>query len=276
MVVWPVSDMMRDALAGRRIALTGLAGRDAALAAAIAAHGGVPLECPLVAVEPAAPGAPLDQAVDELGRYDWILFTSATAVTVFADRLATRVGTNDGMSLPRIAAVGPATARAAADQLRAPDFTAGTHTSRAMARALAAAGVVGRLLFPAADIASPDLTEALRSAGAEVHQVTAYRTGPGSGAPALVSAIAAREADAVLLSSPSAARFLADALGQADLAITDDRVPPVVCIGPSTLAVARTLGFSIGAVAADHTRDGLLHAVTAWFAHSPEGHHETV
>lgn len=257
-------------LAGCRIALTGAAGRDAGLAAAIAAAGGVAREYPLIAFEPPPTGGILDLALAELDRYDWMLLTSATAAAFVADRLAALGITR---SLPRIAVIGPATARAVEARLKRPDVVASTHTARAMAEELAAAGVSGRLLFPAADIASSDLAEGLREAGAEVETVTAYRTGPGGGAAALAAALDAGEVDVVLLASPSAARGLAAAIASQRPGFGADRLPAVVCIGPSTADEARAIGFDVAAVAADHTREGLLHALIAWFEHHSGSSH---
>lgn len=259
-------------LAGCRVALTGAAGRDAGLADAITAVGGVAREYPLIAFEPPPADGPLDRALAELGRYDWMLFTSATAPAFVAERLAAVGGAR---ALPRIAAIGPSTARAVEARLGTPEVVASTHTARAMADELVAAGVGGRLLFPAADIASSDLADGLRAAGADVHTVTAYRTGAGGGGAALAAALDDGEVDVVLLASPSAARGLADAMASRRRSGAG-RPPAILCIGPSTAAEARAIGFVVAAVAPDHTRDGLLRALIGWFEHHPGSSHASV
>lgn len=260
-------------LAGRRVALTGAAGRDIGLADAIAALGGVAREFPLIAFAPAPPDGPLDRALAQLNRYDWILFTSATAPSFVADRLPP---TERARALPKIAAVGPATARAVEAVLATPAFVAATHTATAMADELVTAGIRGRLLLPAADIASPDLADRLRAAGATVETVTAYRTGAGDGGPALAAAIDDGEVDAVLLASPSAARGLADAITSRHGRPLAERMPAVLCIGPSTSGAARAIGFAVADVAHDHTREGLLHALIGWFEGHPGSRHASV
>lgn len=260
-------------LAGRRVALTGAAGRDAGLADAVAAVGGVAREFPLIAFAPAPPDGPLDRALARLGRYDWILFTSATAPAFVADRLPPA---ERAPALPKIAVVGPATARAVEAALTTPDFVAVTHTAAAMAGELVAAGIRGRVLLPAADIASSDLADLLHAAGAEVETVTAYRTGAGDGGPALATAIDGGEVDAVLLASPSAARGLADALTSRHGGPLADRMPAILCIGPSTASAARAIGFVVAAVAHDHTREGLLHALIGWFERHPGSSHASI
>jgi uroporphyrinogen-III synthase len=53
-------------------------------------------------------------------------------------------------------------------------------------------------------------------------------------------------------------------------------MPAIVCIGPSTAAAARTIGLDVAAVAADHTREGLLHALIGWLEHHPGSSHASV
>ena len=253
---------------GWRIALTGAAGRNRGLAAAIAAEGGIPLVHPLIGYEPVPASSEIDIALGRLARYDWVVFTSATAAECFA-QLHRR---ETGAALPPLAAVGPATARAARETLAAPALVSTAQTGQGLAAELLAAGAAGRVLLPAADIASPGLAQELRAAGVAVDQVTVYRTVPGPGAAELADAIAAGAVDVILLASPSAARALAGALARR-MTGGVDRVTPVVCIGPSTGDEAARLGLAVGAVAARHDRPGLLHALLDWIECHPEFRH---
>jgi uroporphyrinogen-III synthase len=152
-----------------------------------------------------------------------------------------------------IAAVGPATAEAAA--------RAGLRVDRVPERALGAglAAELGdlrgqRVLYPKADLAPPELAAALRAAGAQVDEVVAYDNAEPPGAGAAIRAV--WPVDVVCLLSGSAARRLAA------------HAPPpwptgvlVAAIGPSTAAVAVEVGLPVHAVADPHTVGGLLVAV---------------
>ena len=254
-------------LEGWRIALTGAAGRDEEIASAIEEAGGRALRFPLIAFEPAGIDGALGSALAQLESHDWIVLTSATAATLLGAILGSRRA-----GVPPIAVVGPATARAAAAHLAAPAFVASRHTARDLAAELITAGVTGRVLIPAADIAGPELADALRRSGVQVQQVVAYRTLSGPGGPALAEAVMQGSVDVVLLASPSAVRSLL-AARQAPGAASS---VPVVCIGPSTAGAARSAGLDVVAVAVAHDRRGLLAALSEWARLHPEGRHESI
>lgn len=253
---------------GWRVALTGAAERNQETAAAIVAQGGIVLVHRLIECEPVPASSESHAVLGRLARYDWVVFTSVTAVEYFG-RLLRRTA---GAPLPRLAAVGPATARALREKLGAPALVSMTQTGQGLAAELLAFGVAGQVLLPAADIASPRLAQGLRAAGARVDVLTVYRTVAGPGAAELAAAIEAGAVDVILLASPSAARALANAIA-GRLAGVAEPVPPVVCIGPSTGEEARRLGLHVGAVAARHDRPGLLHALLDWIELHPECRH---
>ena len=77
------------------------------LAAGLASLGAVPHEAPLIELRPPSDPRPLDAALGGLGRYDWMVFTSANAVEAVSARMAALA-----VTLPPalgLASVGPAT-----------------------------------------------------------------------------------------------------------------------------------------------------------------------
>jgi uroporphyrinogen-III synthase len=240
------------------------------MAAALASQGAHPFSFPLIAHEPVVLGPETEQALRALGSYDCLVFTSATAVDCFA---ALQRQCRAGIPLPPIAAVGPATARAVAKELVEPALVSSIRTGGGLAAELVSAGMLGRILLPAADVADPSLATELRKAGATVQLLTVYRTVPGPAAAALAAAIGAGGIDVVLLASPSAARALARGL-EADPGQPD--APPVVCIGPTTAREAVRLGLEVVAVAAEPSRQELLTALWEWTLRNPERRHAAV
>ena len=111
------------------------------------------------------------------------------------------------------------------------------------------------MLYPRAEHVRSDLAARLRAAGWAVDEVVAYRNEPADPEPA--DARAARDADAVLLTSSSATERVVALLGP-------DRVPPlVVTLGPSTSASARDAGLEVAAEADPHTSEALVGALVA-------------
>ncbi|HWP34573.1 MAG TPA: uroporphyrinogen-III C-methyltransferase, partial [Thermodesulfobacteriota bacterium] len=101
-------------LFGRRIVVTRAREQASELARTLRELGALPIECPTIALEPPESWAALDAALDRLGEYDWVVFTSASGVRFFLERLRTRGRDVRALGRARICAIGPATAEAVA------------------------------------------------------------------------------------------------------------------------------------------------------------------
>ncbi len=245
-------------LVGRRIVLTRPRDQVGELAEALERLGATVLAMPLVDIEPIEDARSLDVALARLEAYRWLVFTSANGVAGLRERLGEK-------ALPaatRVAAVGPATAEA----VRTLGVEAAFVPDRFAAEEIAAGlgplqGV--RILLPQADIASPSLAVELRSRGALVDAVAAYRTVAIEPSLHDVSELQ-RGVDAIVIASGSAARSLvASRVGNLVLGAT------VVCIGPKTAEAAREVGLPVGLVADEATSEGIIDALTSQFLRSP-------
>ncbi len=175
--------------------------------------------------------------------YAWVVVTSATAVTVLAERVA---GLPSGV---RVAAVGEPTARAA----RAAGWVVDLVPEQASAAALVAAlpDTDGTVLFPRSEIAAPTLVDGLRARGIDVDDVVAYRTVGTGDEPITLDSVP----DAVLVTSGSVAREIARRMTPLDPRTL------VACIGPGTAADARAAGLPVHVVGPTRSAEALLDAV---------------
>lgn len=230
---------------------------------------------------PPDPG-PLRRAVLEVGRFRFVLFTSAPGVEAFF--LTLHGEGRDARSLAgcRLGAVGPGTAAALRRYGLVADLVPRTHTVEDLVREVAARIEPGdRVLLPRSDLA-PSQAEVLRRAGAgEVREVAAYHAVPDEDEAArLARDVRAREVDVLVFTSASAVRVAAARLapGEAGMpqaqkageSAVGEEFPLVVAIGPVTAAACRQAGWEPDAEAANHDRAGLLQAaVEAWRRHRP-------
>lgn len=245
-------------LAGLRVLVPRGGEWGAGVADGIRERGGVPVIAPLIRIAPPADPRALAAAIERwnAGAFDWLVVTSANTAAVLT-----------GARRPagsRVAAVGPATARALrgigldADLQPPADFSAA-----GLARALvdAAGRDPVRLLLPVSEIAGDALEGALHGAGHTVERVTAYRTIPEPPDPGFDGRVGAgAEVDAILVTSASVAAAVARRFpglpGTVRLAAIG---------GPSADALAAA-GRPAHVVAGTHTVEGLLDALAASFA----------
>jgi uroporphyrinogen-III synthase/uroporphyrinogen III methyltransferase/synthase len=245
---------------------------DAAIEAVARAHG-LDIEwIPAIETLPPEDPGPLDAAISGLAQYDWVLFTSAHTVDVVVGHPRwVQAGNARAGRRPRLAAVGSATAARLAEHHTMPDLVPDEHGGAALAASLIVlhggplAGA--RVLWPRSNIADRTLVERLRSAGAMVHEVEAYRTvaARAESFARLVEDIDAGRVYAVAFFSPSAASGLAAAAPGQTLSRLPGRTI-VVSIGPTTSAALHRLGAPPDVEANPHTAAALVAAVGTYRA----------
>lgn len=254
---------MSRALVGRRVIVTH--SRDAAdevrgalsrAAELLITLGASVVERAAIEIVPPDDIGPLEDALAQLDRYDWVVFTSRHAV----DAVAVRVRTFPTSA--RRMAIGPQTLAALERHSLGPALT----PPRAVASAIpdALGDVRGRrILLPRSDLARPELPTILRDHGAIVDEVIAYRTVAAPGAEAIVSALVLGDADAITFSSGSAVHAVVAAGGARLPEVWRAPTRPrVVCIGPVTAAAAVAADLPVDAVAEQHDSAGLVSAIT--------------
>lgn len=254
---------MAKGLGGLRMVITRPEAQSETLYERLRRAGAMPILFPVITIAPPEPGSALDQAIQRLSEYDWIIFTSANGVQQFRTRLADmlRMPPAQLQGIPgfngKIAAIGPKTAEA----LR----RSGTevHVMPGEYRAEAILDVIGEvqgahILLPRADIARAELAVGLRRRGAIVDEVAAYRTLPATPPPSAFAQLQ-KGVDVVTFTSSSTVRYF--------VALTrgiDYGDPAIACIGPVTAETARQLGLRVDIVADEYTVDGLLRALEIW------------
>ena len=243
-------------LFGQRIVVTRAREQADALTARLEALGAQAIELPTIEIRPAADPAPLDRAIADLAAYDWLIFTSATGVRCFVERL-------DGSAFDlrslraRICAIGPAT-RAAVEALHLKvDLVGSEYVAEGLLAAFAGYDLTGkRILLPRAAVARDLIPVELAKRGAQVDVVEAYRTAMPDHARARAAEIFAHKPDWITFTSSSTVQNFVTATGAGAL-----EGVKVASIGPVTSKTARELGIQVTVEAAKFTIDGLVEAI---------------
>jgi uroporphyrinogen III methyltransferase/synthase len=248
-------------LFGARVLVTRTREQASGLVARLRELGAVPLEFPAIATEPLTDSTRLDAALRHLPDHEWVVFTSQNGVRAVLDRLDALDLDLRAFAGVRIVAVGPATARTLRSRGLRADLVPETYSGLGVVEAMAAAGVEeARVLLIQPDIAPPDLHDGIRSAGADVTRVAAYRTVAGPGRRDELERLLAGGVDVVTFTSSSTVTHLA-------VALDGDRSPLegalIASIGPMTSAAAREAGLLVDVEADEHSIDGLVDALCA-------------
>jgi uroporphyrinogen III methyltransferase/synthase len=238
-------------LHGRTVVVTRAREQASGLATRLRALGADVVETPVIRV------VPLDPPLPDPSRYDLVCLTSPNGVRLLFERLAD-VGL-DARALhgARVAAIGPATARA----LRAHGVLADVLPERAVAESLVEAlgdVPVGRALVARAKVARDVLPDALRARGAEVDVLELYETVAEPLSAEQLDAV--RTADYVTFTSASTVTNLLSAVAGDTAALAGARL---ASIGPVTSDALRTHGLEPHVEAEQHDVDGLLAALVA-------------
>jgi uroporphyrinogen-III synthase len=200
----------------------------------------------------------VQKAARALAHYDWVVFTSATAVHLMFDATeACGVRSQDWVHT-RIAAVGSATASAVEERGAIPALVPERFVAEGLLDAFTARDDLrdARVLYPAAAGARSDLVDGLRALGADVDRIDAYVSVPSDDdACEVSSALRAGQVQLVTLTSRSAV----DGWVQAMTPLHD--LADVVSIGPVTTQAAHAAGLRVVAEAMPSTIDGLVAAV---------------
>lgn len=249
-------------LLGKTIVVTRTRQQASGLRRQLETLGAAVIEAPTIAIEPPEDDAPLREAVEGVGRYDWLLLTSENAVAALGETLDALGRDARHLAAVRIAAVGEATDEALRGRLGiAADFTPTAFSAEALARELVEAHDVKhkRFVYLKADIARRTLVDALAAAGATVDEVDAYRTVKVASLPDELWEIAqAQRIDWLTFTSSSSVRNFVELAGEkVDLV----RGVRVATIGPRTSETAVELGMSVTVEAEPSTIAGLVEAI---------------
>jgi uroporphyrinogen III methyltransferase / synthase len=262
-----VAEASSSSLAGKRIVITRSAAQSEAIARELAARGAIPVVVPLVAFAEPEDFAPLDAAIVEIQRYDWMILTSAQAVRALVKRCEElKRSLLRSENKLRIGCVGPVSAEAARQAGLPIEYVAETHSGAGLAEELGNRLHGAKVLLPRSDRANPDLPRALKRYGAEVTEVIAYRTlRPTATDERDVRQIADGAADAVLFFSPSAVHHFVELLGSEQLRELQDKLS-IAAVGPVTGSALREAGVRRMVLAEDTTAAAVIEALERHFA----------
>jgi uroporphyrinogen III methyltransferase/synthase len=253
-------------LMGKRIVVTRAREQASDLLQLLNAAGADCLECPTIQIAPPDDWELLDQAIQDLSEYHWLVFTSVNGVGFFFKRLF-ELG-KDVRALHHIqtACIGPATEKRLKDFGLTCDILPESYRAESVVEAFKHRALAGKkILLPRAREARLILPQELSRMGADVDEIPVYVTRIAEDNTAtLLASLEEQRIDCVTFTSSSTVRNFKKLIPEASF---EQLMAPVTvaCIGPITEDTARELGFDVHLVADTYTIPGLVDALIAYY-----------
>jgi uroporphyrinogen-III synthase len=254
-----VNDVNKLLLAGKRIVVTRPLNQAGAFSKKLAELGAVPILFPTIEIALPNDYTALDDAISNIERYDWLIFTSVNGVEAFCKRA--EILSKPVNERTKIAIIGPATTRALEAYGLRPTLVPKTYIAEAIVDEIG--NVAGQhVLLPRAEIARDALTIELKRRGAIANEVVAYRTLPAIPNEGVLAEIE-QGVDVVTFTSSSTVRNFMALLEQGAVKPLD---AIIACIGPVTAETAREAGLNVTVIAKDYTTEGLIEALIRYYS----------
>ena len=256
-----------DVLRGKRILVTRARSQASSLVQGIESLGGEVIEFPTIEIRPPETYGPLDQAINQIGSYDWVIFTSVNGVEQFLNRFE-KLGKNVAdLAGVEVGAIGPETAKSLTAARIQPSLVPKQYQAEGILEMLTPETLRGkRVLIPLAAQARDILPETLRQWGAEVDIAEAYQTVlPQADVSTLCRLFRQDGIDMITFTSSSTVSNFAALLRDQDLPRLLSGIV-IACIGPITKRTVEDLGMRPEVVAEEFTIPGLVRAIIDYFS----------
>ena len=264
-------------LFSKRIVVTRTRDQASELVSMLENYGAECLEYPTISLEPVDSYEILDRALESIGDFDWILFTSINAVDYFFKRLFDLGMDVRDLKGPRVAAVGRVTAEALSRRGIRADMLPEEFTGDGLAETLIREGVAGRnILIPRALKARETLPESLADAGARVIVAPVYQNVLPTSIEGeelkneLHQALKEKRVDMVTFTSSSTVKNFVTLLGVSPEELLNLMAGVAIAtIGPITAKTVQNYGLTVHVQPEEYTIPDLVENIVTYFASQP-------
>jgi uroporphyrinogen III methyltransferase/synthase len=263
--------MAKKLLTGRKILITRAREQLGDFATLLKKMGAEVIQFPTIEIVPPPRWRELDQAIDQLRSYDWLIFTSANGVKFFWERLKERKKHPHLSSSLKVCAIGPATTRQLRRKKISVDYMPKEFVAESILKGFEKKSIKGkRILLARAKKARDILPNGLKKMGAEVNVVEVYRTvKPKGGSKRLKELLTEGKMDVIAFTSSSTVDHFVELLKKGNLEKLLKGIA-IACIGPVTARTARGWGMKVKIQPKQYTIPSLAQAISQYFALFPE------
>ncbi|MDY7032035.1 MAG: uroporphyrinogen-III C-methyltransferase [Thermodesulfobacteriota bacterium] len=258
-------------LFGKKIIVTRARSQASELSHLLREYGADPIEFPTIEILPPESFDALDEAIDHLERYDWLILTSVNGVKYFLERLRNRERDIRDLKGIKICTIGPRTA----DELEKLgimiDFVPEEYRAESIIEGLKERGIRGKkILLPRAEEAREVLPEEIRNSGGRVDVVTAYRTvRPLERRDTVKKLFQEGSIHVITFTSSSTVKNFVEMFEKQEILPLLKKVT-TASIGPITAETAASLGIKTHIMPQEYTIPALTEAIVEYFVQKTE------
>lgn len=251
-------------LFGQRILVTRARSQASELSEMIEELGGEPFEFPTIRMVEPADIAPVEAALQALGTFDWVIFTSPNGVRYFMEYMKRFKVDIRAFGNAQIACVGPKTAEILESYGLLVDVLPAQFIAEGLLDAIEDQLKPGqKVLLPRADIARKMLPQELRKRGLDVTEIDTYETQiDADNAQEVIELLKEQRIQMITFTSSSTVSNFFDALvsaGEDVLSLVNG--VGIISIGAMTTQTCQSLGLEVTGQAEQATLQGLMEAV---------------
>lgn len=222
---------------------------------------------PTIEIKPIKSRKKLDKAIEDLDKYDFVIFTSVNGVKHFFDRVESLNMDSRIFGNKKIITIGEKTAQQLKKYGLISDYTPGEYVAEAIIKLCKKIGVKDKnILIPRAKVAREILPEKLRELGAKVDVVATYETLIPKHRKKILDNIKNRlkegRIDIVTFTSSSTAKNFFELIGNKK---NNYSKTTFACIGPITADTLKSHGFKPEIIAKNYTIEGLVQEIIEFY-----------
>ena len=252
-------------LFGKGVLVTRPQAQAPALSNLLAEQGAEPIECPTLEICPPDSWGSVDEAIQELSSYDWVIFTSVNGVQAFMQRLWFHEKDARSLTNAKVCCIGPRTEEEANRWGLRADLVPKEFQAEGILEALSTLGIEGqRILIPRAKVAREILPKQLKAMGADVRVVHGYQAiPPGTHREPISDRFRNQDIQYLTFTSSSTVKNFCQLFADRQEMHELTQYATVACIGPITAKTVKDEGLSVDIVAEENTVPALVNAIVA-------------
>ena len=227
--------------------------------------GAEPVFFPVIETVAPEDWAKLDEALNNISRYDGLIFTSVNGVRFFFQRLKEIQQDIRNLKNLRVYTIGPKTAEAVRDLGICVDVVPEDFVAESLIESIGKEKITGqRFLIPRATVAREVLPKTLREMGAQVDIAPAYQTIlPKPKSDAFSKRLQSGDIDVLTFTSSSTVKNFLELTGKS--LFEKVKKTRIACIGPITAETAKNAGLNVDILPKEYTVPALLEAIEDYY-----------